>query len=633
MCQWTGRKCERHSTRISQAGQEKEPKLDTIAQIGNLYDRPFKSTRVGHLFGAFPYPTKISPESIALFIAAHTAPGDVVFDGFAGSGTVGLAAMLCEHPTEYMKREAQRLGLDPKWGVRNAVLYELSALGAFVSKVLTHPPQPSQFRKAAEAILQEAEVEDAKLYAAFSPEGELGVIRYIIWSDVIRCPSCKRSVTLWDACVLRNPASISSHFICPKCNHKSPINQVTRVTERLSDSLIGGSHEMRMRVPVWLYGKSGRRNWSRAATMEDVRHFQQICEEETVPSSVPNVPIPWGDLHRSGYHLGITHVHHFYTQRNLIIFGRMWERTFAFEHFLRDALRLWLLSYNGAHATIMSRVVAKAGQSDLVVTSAQPGVLYVSGLPVEKNLLSGLRRKLKTIAGAFDITHGLTGEVEVHQKSSCSVNLADESVDYVFTDPPFGGNIPYAEINFINEAWLGRYTDRTEEAIVSSSQGKSVSDYRELITAALSEACRVLKENSPATLVFHSTAAKVWNSLRKAYTDAGFSVHAAGVLEKTQGSFKQVTTTGAVKGDPVLLLKKAPATGKSETPDVWTVAEKLLQRAGLAADPNERTAERLYSRLIAYFLTRNQSVPVDAVEFYRWHTSRSRPEEENLARP
>ena len=607
--------------------------MDTKTRINPLYDRPFKSTRIGPLFEAFPYPTKISPESIALFIAAHTTPGDVVFDGFAGSGTVGLAAMLCEHPTENMKREAQRLGLNPKWGVRNAVLYELSALGAFVSNVLTKPPQPSQFRKAAEVILQEAEFEDAKLYGAYSPEGESGEIRYIIWSDVIRCPSCKDSVSLWDACVFRNPARISTHFICPNCSHKSTTNQVSRVTERLSDSIVGGSYETRMRVPVWLYGKTGRRNWSRATTKEDIRHFQQICEEESVPSSVPNVPIPWGDLHRSGYHLGITHVHHFYTRRNLIVFGRMWERTFAFEHCLGDALRFWLLSYNGAHATIMSRVVAKSGHSDLVVTSAQPGVLYVSGLPVEKNLLIGLRRKLKTIARAFDITFNLKGKVEVHQKSSCTVSLADESVDYVFTDPPFGGNIPYAEINFINEAWLRRYTDRTEEAIISSCQGKSVLEYQKLITAALSEACRVLKKNRQATLVFHSTAAKVWNSLRKAYIDAGFSVHTAGVLDKTQGSFKQVTTTGAVKGDPVLMLEKTQATGEDEASDVWTVAEELLRRAGLATDPSERTVERLYSRLIAYFLTRNQSVPVDADEFYRWHSSRSCPEDKHLARP
>jgi DNA modification methylase len=55
--------------------------------LAALYERPLPASRTGALYTAFPYPTKISPEAIALFIAAHTRPGDTVFDGFAGSGT------------------------------------------------------------------------------------------------------------------------------------------------------------------------------------------------------------------------------------------------------------------------------------------------------------------------------------------------------------------------------------------------------------------------------------------------------------------------------------------------------------------------------------------------------------------
>ena len=47
----------------------------------------------------------------------------------------------------------------------------------------------------------------------------------------------------------------------------------------------------------------------------------------------------------------------------------------------------------------------------------------------------------------------------------------------MFTDPPFGGNIPYAEVNFINEAWLGRLTNRADEVIISDSQGKTSVEY------------------------------------------------------------------------------------------------------------------------------------------------------------
>ena len=72
----------------------------------------------------------------------------------------------------------------------------------------------------------------------------------------------------------------------------------------------------------------------------------------------------------------------------------------------------------------------------LAVTSAQPGVLYISGLPVEKNVFDGLRRKLATVGKAFDIVHGRRGVVQVHQQSSCQVELPDASIDYVFTDSP-----------------------------------------------------------------------------------------------------------------------------------------------------------------------------------------------------
>jgi adenine-specific DNA methylase len=293
---------------------------------------------------------------------------------------------------------------------------------------------------------------------------------------------------------------------------------------------------------------------------------------------------------------------------------------------LRDALRFWLLSYNASHATIMTRVVAKSGQKDLVVTSAQPGVLYVSGLPVEKNLIAGLRRKLATIAKAFAVIRGREGRVAVHQKSSCRVDLPDRSIDHVFTDPPFGGNIPYAEINFLNEAWLGRYTDRGDEAIVSNDQDKGLAEYQKLLTMALSEARRILKTKGKATLVFHSASADVWNALQSAYTEAGFGVECAGVLDKTQGSFKQVTTTGAVRGDPVLLLGKKAAAAEANVPSVWHVAEQLRREAIHALDPVEQSAQRLYSRLITHYLAIHQQVPLDADTFYQWHAEQPVPE-------
>lgn len=582
-----------------------------------LYARALPASRSGPLYGAFPYPTKISPEAIALFIATHTKPGDKVFDGFAGSGTTGLAALLCEKPSKELRAEAERLGLDVKWGARNAVLYELGVIGAFVGRTLTNPPNPAAFQNAAEALLDVCEEEDGWMYEAIDPDGKTGVIRYVIWSDILRCPACAANVPLYDSCVLREPARISSHFMCPECKHECPLDAAERITTRKHDPLTGKSVQQRARVIARLYGKTGSTTWSRAAVPGDDKLLHHIAVSP-LPDTVPNVQIPWGDLYRSGYHQGITHLHHFYTRRNLTIFARMWEKANDYDRSIRDALHFWLLSYNASHATIMTRVVAKRGQKDLVLTSAQPGVLYISGLPVEKNLFDGLRRKMTTITRAFSVIHGRMGKVEVHQKSSCTVALPDESIDYVFTDPPFGANIPYAEISFLNEAWLGRYTKRNDEVIVSAAQKKSVATYRQLLTNALTEAHRILKKNGKATLVFHSSSTDVWNALQSAYNNAGFGVECAGVLEKTQGSFKQVTTAGAVSGDPLLLLGKRSVTESEDTACVWAIAQGLMQEA-LSLGPLEQTPQRLYSRLVGHFLAHGRQVPLDADEFYRWH--------------
>ncbi len=581
-----------------------------------LYRQAARSTRGGPLFNAFPYPTKISPETVALFIASHTSPGALVLDCFGGSGTTGLGAILSACPTDNMRDEARRLGLDVSWGRRRAVVYELGVLGAFISDVLCHPPDPNEFSEAAESLLTMVRNELGWLYRSLDPQGEMGEIRYVVWSDVLICPKCGKEGSLWDGCVSRGPAAISETFQCPTCHTASSVDKAARVHENLSDDLLGKDRSVRKRVQAWVYGQTNGQTWSRAPCSFDRSLIDQV-NAMPIPRCVPVTPVPWGDLYRSGYHEGMSHLHDFYTRRNLLAFSSLWQKTDSFPQRLRSALKFWLLSYNSSHSTIMTRVVAKKGHDDLVVTSTQPGVLYVSGLPVEKNIFAGVQRKIGTMARAFAMTHGRGDCVEVRNASSLNLDLPNKSVDYVFTDPPFGGNIPYTEVNFLNEAWLGQTTDPKDEAIVSPHQKKSVEDYQILLRKAFLEAYRVLKPEGYATVVFHSASAQVWNALRKACEQSGFSVANTSVLDKTQESFKQVRSAGAVKGDPLILLSKTTNVGQTDDPEVWAVANDLIDQALRSEDRNEATPQRLYSRLVAYYMEARQEVPIDAHAFYR----------------
>ena len=141
------------------------------------------------------------------------------------------------------------------------------------------------------------------------------------------------------------------------------------MTETTADEVLDANRQVRARRPVWVYGSTGSSCWSRPVNQGDLELLSRI-DRVPLPDSVPVVAIPWGDLYRRGYHQGITHLHHFYTRRNLIVFSRLWDRANAYGGSLAAALRFWMLSYNAAHATVMTRVVAKSGQPDLVVTSA-----------------------------------------------------------------------------------------------------------------------------------------------------------------------------------------------------------------------------------------------------------------------
>lgn len=583
-----------------------------------LYMRPLPSSRIGPLYNAFSYPTKISPEAIALYIATHTQPGAVVIDTFAGSGTTGLAAKLCDRPTAEMLRMADELGQHPIWGPRDAILYELGVVGSFAAQVMCNPPDPVLFEAEAAALVTDAYELLAPLLVAEDDQGHPGVLRHAIWSEVLVCPECGHEHSWWGAAVKRNPLRLRAGdelVECPACHEPSSLCSCARATERVFDDVLGKVVERRKRVLVRVYGRTGKRKWQRSPMPSDQDVLTEV-NGRAVPASVPVAELVLGDLYRSGYHFGITHLHHLYTRRNLITIATLMELVSKRTSEVQDALRLLVLSYNQSHATLMTRVVVKDGSTDFVLTGAQSGVLYVSGLPVEKNVIEGIGRKVKPFRDSFALIRGSRSQVTVRNQSSTALVEASRSVDYCFTDPPFADFIPYAEINQINEIWLGKRTDQKNEAVVSVAQHKSLDDYGRLMGAVFDEISRVLKDDGAATVVFHAAKASVWATLQTAYRAAGLDIAATSVLDKLQTSFKQVVSTVSVKGDPLLLLTKR----KRVIPNACHTGEALLReligQAKRTGDVAECEPERLYSRYVNRCLEDGATVELDAEAFY-----------------
>ena len=583
-----------------------------MRNLEKLFSKPLPSTRGGSFYNTFPYPTKISPEAIAVYIASATNPDDTVLDAFAGSGSTGIAALLAEHPTEKMQETANALGVEPIWGKRNAILYEIGTYAAFATKTITNRLTAAEYARAVDDFIKKAEKLASGMYAAKSPDGRDGYIRYAIWTEVLICPECDAEIEYFKNGTSRNPATFYDKIECPHCHRTSLVEAMSFATEEHYDKLLKKTILRKKRKIAWVYGTSGKENWDRIATEDDIALVQKL-EKEFSPSDDPR-KIEWGDLHRAGYHFGISHLHHFYTSRNYLVMSELWKLAECYPEREANALKLLLLSYNGAHCTLMTRIVAKHDSRDFVLTGAQSGVLYISKLPVEKNILLGLRRKAKPFQEAYKMLEKCHGTVEVRNISSEFMSEPDKSIDFVFTDPPFGDFIPYAEVNQINELWLPAVTERSSEVIISAAQNKDVDTYRNMLARVFGEIRRVTKDDRPIAVVFHAAKAAVWGAFSDAILISGLEIKQSRFLDTTQASFKQVVSKTSVQGDPLFLLKKA-GLGKNGIMDEEQILQMIVKE-----NPHETELEcrHCYSLYIGKCMEYGSPVTLDASEFYAY---------------
>ena len=205
-----------------------------------------------------------------------------------------------------------------------------------------------------------------------------------------------------------------------------------------------------------------------------------------------------------------------------------------------------------------------------------------------------------------------TGDFCIKNKSSELLDEEDHTIDFVFTDPPFGDFIPYAEVNQINELWLEKSTERKKEIIISASQNKGILDYQAMLSKVFSEMKRVLKDSSYAAVVFHAAKAQIWSAFEEAVTDSGLNIELTNILEKKQASFKQVVSEASVQGDPLLLLSN-----NVQKVDCHENEEDIMKRIILTmSDGNIFDERRAYSLYVNECLQKSIHVTYDAKDAY-----------------
>jgi hypothetical protein len=120
--------------------------------------------------------------------------------------------------------------------------------------------------------------------------------------------------------------------------------------------------------------------------------------------------------------------------------------------------------------------------------------------------------------------------------------LNNESVDYIYTDPPYGKKIPYLDLSVMWNAWLDldvTEEDYKQEAIEGGEHHKSKDDYNNLIAQSIREMYRVLKFDRWLSFVFAHKNPEFWHLIINTAESCGFEYVGAVPQKNGQTSFKK----------------------------------------------------------------------------------------------
>lgn len=638
---------------IKEWEKEKPEKTDNYKYKREPFAADVSEGKNDPIYNAHSYHTKVPHKAIMRYILHYTDPGDIVFDGFCGTGMTGVAAQMCgdratveslgvtkdspeqkykvEDDGTILERQSDENGKESwvkfsKLGARRAVLNDLSPAATFIAYNYNTPVDVHEFEREAKRILAEVEEECGWMYETMHSDGKTkGKINYTVWSDVFVCPECAVEVVFWEAAVDKMAGKVLDKFPCPHCNAELTKRKMERSWTTKYDSVLKDSIKQSKQVPVLInYSVAEiKGRFEKTPDTFDLDLIEKI-ENSDIPYWFPTDRMMEGKETRRNDKSGITHVHHFYTRRALNTLG------FAYENIEKcpERLKRYILF------TIEQAVLGFAKISRYVPTHFSQvnqylsGTLYIGSQVVDVSLPYILDGKIKRLISMLKRYKTLT-KLVLQTGDATKTIVKKDSLDYVFIDPPFGANLNYSELNFFWENWLKVITDNKPEAIENSVQRKGPTEYRQLMTGCFKEAYRVLKLGRWMTIEFSNTKASVWNSIQTALTEAGFIVANVSALDKKQGSFKAVTTPTAVKQDLVISAYK-PNGGfeerfikEAQTEEgVWDFVRTHLKYLPIIKKQGmditivpERDPRILFDQVVAYYVRKGFMVPISSQEF------------------
>jgi DNA modification methylase len=622
---------------------------------GKYHREPFTSDvsegKTHPIYTAHAYHTKVPHRAIMRYILHYTKPGDVVFDGFCGTGMTGVAAQLCGD-----RNEVQSLGyrIDAKGkiledasdqsgktktaeiselGERRVILNDLAPAATFIASNYALPINVREFKSEAVRILREVENELGWMYETQHSEGNTkGKVNYTVWSEVLAC-ECGEEIIFTNEALDAETGFVREMFPCPRCGVETDKSSLTLLYESQFDVALRGPNALPKRVPVLINYQVRNGKYEKAPDDNDLDILQRISALP-FPSQVPLLELPEMQMKRVGrmQPCQITHIHHFFLKRAAHTLNALWLKAATLRDRRVRNMLIFFVEQAISGLSVLNRyqpvMHGRLGGSQ--VNRAMSGVFYVASHISECSPKYNLENKLKRLEKAFTTYRTQLNTTLITTQDLSSVSIRDNSIDYIFTDPPFGENIYYSDLNILVESWHRVRTNSENEVIVDRVKEKTLLDYQRMMSDCFSNYYRILKPGRWMTVEFHNSKNSVWNAIQEALQHAGFVVADVRTLDKKQGSFQQVVSGNTVKRDLIISaykpnggLEEKIRTHAGSDQGAWEFTTTHLRqlpifvsKAGKAEQISERQGYLLYDRMVAFHVQRGFPVPMSSPEFH-----------------
>lgn len=600
-----------------------EGKRDENKVVTEPYAYGIKQGKNSTIYNAHTYHTKVPHEVIMRYILHYTQPGDFVLDGFAGTGMTGVAASLCGLNTTNIieiNNEFKNHGYSlPQWGHRHSICGDISPLCYHIASNYNSSVNVRELKTCVGEILRRLHERFDYFYhipVEYNGQTINAHINYFVWSEVVSCKNCGHELNVHDLSFDYETKTLHKELVCPYCGTVQKRINTTQVIETYYDDQLRKSISLQNYVCCLMNYNIPKHG----------RHFSNEVIEPEYPQFVGNIPtnlFSSGDKYGDPKRVGVTSINMLYYKRTKYVLAYLHDLIYTDYCKYKKAL-MFIFTSMLPKLTRMNRYMPQHGSRALVGPMAN--TLYIPPMSVENNPIDQFEYQADKVLRAFELCSKGSA---IQICSATNSLLLSESIDYIFTDPPFGSNIMYSELNYVSESWLNVFTNNREEAIANKTQCKGLIEYQTIMEACFKEYYRVLKHGKWMTVEFSNTSQSFWNCLQNSIRKAGFVISSVTDLNKERGGLHSMLGPTAVKQDLAISCYKPSQKvidgikGMKDS-SLWSFVDEYINKTAVFIKENgkthfiiERDPRILFDRVISYYIQNGINIPIDAKDFQK----------------